>query len=91
MLKNTAELRGLHDGRSTSENRTCPGKDIAVVMANLFCITLLAKFEWRLKTPPGWDRHRFSLNVAAPKGALDVDMFRSRETSMRQGSDKLAA
>ncbi|MCI0597985.1 MAG: cytochrome P450, partial [Beijerinckiaceae bacterium] len=70
--------RGLHDGDATPENRTCPGKNIAVLIAKLFCIALLTKFEWRLKDPPEWDRQRFGLNVAAPKGALEVLSFRHR-------------
>jgi prostaglandin-endoperoxide synthase 2 len=71
--------RGLQDGEAAPNNRTCPGKDVAVLIAKLFCFTLLTKFTWRLKDPqPIWDRHRFSLNVAAPEGALDVESFRFR-------------
>ncbi len=72
--------RGLLDGEAAPNNRTCPGKDVAVLIAKLFCFTLLTKFTWRLKDPqPIWDRHRFSLNVAAPEGALDVESFRLRK------------
>jgi prostaglandin-endoperoxide synthase 2 len=70
--------RGLHDAAVSPHDRTCPGKDVAILIAKLFCIALL-KNDWRLKDPrPEWDRHRFSLNVAAPKGALDIESFHPR-------------
>ncbi|MCI0466684.1 MAG: cytochrome P450 [Beijerinckiaceae bacterium] len=70
--------RGMHDGEATPENRTCPGKNIAVQIAKLFCFFLLTKYEWRLKNPPEWEKQRFRLNVAAPKGTLEVLSFRHR-------------
>jgi len=73
--------RGLHDGEISPDNRTCPGKDLAVLVAKLFCFAILTKFDWRLRDPrPGWDTRQFSLNVAAPKGPLDVESFHLRET-----------
>jgi cytochrome P450 len=70
--------RGLHDGPASASNRTCPAKDFAVVIAKFFCISLLTRFQWRLKDPrPRWDDSKFGLDVAAPVGALDVDWFRS--------------
>jgi prostaglandin-endoperoxide synthase 2 len=65
--------RGLHDADVSAQDRTCPGKDVAVLIAKLFCAALLPGFVWMLKEIPQWDRRRFSLNVAAPKGPLEVE------------------
>jgi cytochrome P450 len=65
--------RGLHDAAVSAQDRTCPGKDVAVLIAKLFCAALLPGFAWTLKETPQWDRRLFSLNVAAPKGPLDVE------------------
>jgi prostaglandin-endoperoxide synthase 2 len=71
--------RGLHDANVSSHDRICPGKNVAVEIGKLFTIALLTRAKWRLKDPqPQWDRRRFSLNAAAPKGALDVESFRAR-------------
>jgi prostaglandin-endoperoxide synthase 2 len=68
--------RGLHDGPASASNRTCPAKDVAVMIAKLFCVGLLTRFQWRLKDPqPRWDDRKFGLDVAAPAGALDVEWF----------------
>jgi cytochrome P450 len=67
--------RGLHDGPSTPGNRTCPGKDVAILIAKLFAATLLMRTHWRLREPPQWEKRKFPLNVAAPKGALEVESF----------------
>jgi prostaglandin-endoperoxide synthase 2 len=69
--------RGLHDAKLSSHDRTCPGKDVAIEIAKLFCIALLSKADWQLQNQPQWDRRHFSLNAAAPKGALKVESFRS--------------
>jgi prostaglandin-endoperoxide synthase 2 len=72
--------RGLHDGELSPTNRTCPGKDVAIIIAKLFSIMLLSQFTWRLKDPqPKWERRFFGLNVAAPKGALEVESFHRRD------------
>jgi hypothetical protein len=40
---------------------------------------LLLKVDWRLKdAKPEWEQHKFSLNVAAPKGPIAVTGFRRR-------------
>jgi prostaglandin-endoperoxide synthase 2 len=70
--------RGLHDVPVNPESRTCPGKDVALWIAKLFCVELLRDYEWDLKEPPVWGE-RFTLNVAAPKGPLTVASFRRRE------------
>jgi cytochrome P450 len=71
--------RGPHDGDVSAQDRTCPGKDVAIVIAKLFCIALLANAEWRLQDPkPQWGRRWFHLNVCAPKGAIEVAEFRLR-------------
>lgn len=71
--------RGLHDAVVGPQDRTCPGKDLALVIAKLFCITLLRKCSWQLKQPPTWNTKYFSLNVAAPEGDLSVGGFQYRE------------
>ena len=68
--------RGLHDGFVSEHDRTCPGKDVAILIAKLSCIALLPRFEWKLKESPRWDRKLFALNVAAPMGPLDLEYFR---------------
>jgi cytochrome P450 len=67
--------RGLHDGPVTDQNRTCPGKDVAILIAKLFCVALLPRYRWELAKPPRWGRHFFTLNVAAPVGAMRVKSF----------------
>lgn len=71
--------RGLHDGKSLPGNRTCPGKSVAVSIAKLFCFEVLTRFTWALKEVPVWEQHWFDLNVAAPKGKLDVVKFCLRQ------------
>jgi cytochrome P450 len=70
--------RGLHDAVVDPKDRTCPGKDLALVIAKLFCITLLRKCSWQLKRRPTWTTKYFSLNVAAPEGDLIVGGFEYR-------------
>jgi prostaglandin-endoperoxide synthase 2 len=76
--------RGPHDATVTPQDRTCPGKDVGVLFAKLFCVAL-AKFDWRLKDRPEWDQHKFSLNVAAPKGLLEVESFRAASPQSSHG------
>lgn len=91
--------RGLYDHAVSARDRTCPGRDWAVVIAKLFCIALLPNYVWELKARPEWGQ-RFTLNVAAPKGALLVSSFRRRGEAipvqadaaiMPGGSRKVAA
>jgi prostaglandin-endoperoxide synthase 2 len=70
--------RGPHDDPVAPEGRTCPGKDVALVIAKLFCAELLPNYDWRLKNIPAWS-WRFTLNVAAPKGKLAVTSFARRQ------------
>jgi cytochrome P450 len=70
--------RGLHDAVVTATDRTCPGKDVALIIAKLFSVNLLRKASWQLAEKPQWDQRHFSLNVAAPKGPLMVEGFRYR-------------
>lgn len=73
--------RGLHDDVVAPDDRTCPGKDTALLIAKLFCARLLPNYAWKLKTKPVWGE-RFTLNVAAPKGPLTVISFvRRREAA----------
>lgn len=69
--------RGLHDAMVDKGDRSCPGKDHALVIAEMFC-KRLAEYIWRLKSPPLWTSARYSLNVAAPEGELDVEGFGRR-------------
>ncbi|WP_018263767.1 cytochrome P450 [Methylobacterium sp. WSM2598] len=71
--------RGLETATVAARDRTCPGKDAAFATARLFCTALLRDHAWSLAAPPAWDRHRFSLNVAAPKGSLTVERFVRKE------------
>jgi prostaglandin-endoperoxide synthase 2 len=71
--------RGLHDGGISPSNRTCAGKDVAVCIAKLFCFEMLTKFTWALTEVPVWEQHWFDLNVAAPKGKLEVIKFCLRQ------------
>jgi len=64
--------RGQHDGEVTARDRTCPGKDVAILITKLFSVALLTKVSWKLKSTPAWDCRNFSLNVAAPKGLMTV-------------------
>jgi cytochrome P450 len=64
--------RGLHDDIVRSNDRTCPGKDVALAIARGFCVALLTKAAWKMTAPVSWDKHWFNLNVAAPKGDLPV-------------------
>ncbi len=70
--------RGQQDSQVAQDDRTCPGKDLAIEIAKLFCIALLPRVSWKLKHPPRWGRRLFVLNVAAPKGALGVKDFSRR-------------
>lgn len=64
--------RGLHDDVARSNDRTCPGKDVALSIARAFCVALLTKAEWTMTSPVSWDKRWFNLNVAAPKGDLPI-------------------
>jgi prostaglandin-endoperoxide synthase 2 len=69
----------------TAQNRMCAGPDFGLRIAKLFCATLLRTYEWRLKRPARWNDHLFTLNVAAPRGKLEVGSF------ARLGAAPLAA
>ncbi|MFE1602033.1 cytochrome P450 [Methylobacterium sp. ID0610] len=71
--------RGLERATVGAQDRTCPGKDAAFAVARLFCTTLVREYEWTLAERPVWERRRFSLNVAAPKGPLTVERFVRQE------------
>jgi prostaglandin-endoperoxide synthase 2 len=73
--------RGQADAVVRPEDKTCPGKDAAMVAARLFCTALLRDYEWALAERPEWDFRHYSLNVAAPKGAMTVDRFAKVEQS----------
>lgn len=71
--------RGRHDDAVLPEDRTCPGKDVAVLIAKLFAVNLLRDFDWQLSMrKQRWEQRFFSLNVAAPVGPLEVKTFRRR-------------
>lgn len=82
--------RGRHDASVTPTDRTCPGKDMGVLFAKLFCVGLL-NFEWSLQEPPDWRHHTFELNVAAPKGLLEVAKFRAARAGSVEGGFATAA
>jgi cytochrome P450 len=71
--------RGLHDADVSPQDRTCPGKDVAIIIGKLFSLALLLQVDWKLKdAKPEWEQRWFSLNVAAPKGPIEVANFRRR-------------
>ncbi|APW38227.1 hypothetical protein RD110_14310 [Rhodoferax koreense] len=67
--------RGRQDEAATATDRTCPGKDVSVELMKLLCIWLLPNYRWRLAEGPVWEQKGFGLNVAAPKGAMQVEDF----------------
>ena len=71
--------RGRHDGPAATNDRTCPGKDVSVLLAKLVCAWLLPHYRWTLTRAPRWDAVRFTLNVAAPVGPMQTNDFRVRE------------
>ncbi|ACL61267.1 cytochrome P450 [Methylobacterium nodulans] len=71
--------RGLEHALVRAQDRTCPGKDAAFATARLFCTALVRDYAWTLTERPVWERRRFSLNVAAPKGPLTVERFVRKE------------
>ena len=66
--------RGQHDATVSPSDRTCPGKDVAMLIGKAVCASLV-RCRWRLQDPVEWDQRRFSLNVAAPRGPLTVLEF----------------
>ena len=67
--------RGVQDQTVQPADRTCPGKDPALLIARLFCARLAQGYRWRLGEPPRWTRRAYGLNVAAPVGKLQVRKF----------------
>ncbi|MET0245324.1 MAG: cytochrome P450, partial [Sphingomonas sp.] len=70
--------RGAQDAVVTPGDRTCPGKDIALLIGKAACAALV-RCRWRLDAPVTWAERRFSLNVAAPEGPLAVSGFARRD------------
>jgi prostaglandin-endoperoxide synthase 2 len=69
---------GTHDGRIDATGHICPGKDVAMLYGKLFCYELVSRFEWELEKKPEWDEKKYSLNVASPKGPMNVVRFERR-------------
>lgn len=67
--------RGEQDGPLSASNRTCPGKDVAVLIGKLWTTRLVHGATWTLADTPAWDHKRFGLNAAAPIGPLHVTSF----------------
>jgi cytochrome P450 len=67
--------RGPHDAPFCPGNRTCPGKDVAVLVAKLFCAKLVTHTHWTLFSPPMWRREAHGVNAAAPHGPMTVSAF----------------
>jgi cytochrome P450 len=59
----------------SARTHICPGKDIAVLYAKLFCYNLLRRCTWEFAEPVEWDERKYSLNVAAPKGVMRTRHF----------------
>ena len=67
--------RGVQAAPVQPGDKTCPGKDPALLIARLFCARLAQGYRWRLDQPPRWSRRAYGLNVAAPVGTLQVQTF----------------
>ena len=67
--------RGPQDGPVTPDGRTCPGKDVATLIAKLFCVAMLPRMQWKLEETPTWGKRLFVLNVGAPQGPMRVMHF----------------
>lgn len=64
------------DGPISDDNRACAGRDIAVIIAKLFCVLLLWKHDWRLAEQRAhWSARKVGLNMAAPIGSLKTTDF----------------
>ncbi|HEV7306144.1 cytochrome P450 [Ensifer sp.] len=70
--------RGVHDRPAEITDRTCPGKDAALLIARAFCIAVVTRYRWKILQPVTWSKRWYSLNVAAPKGELEVRDFTVR-------------
>ena len=67
---------GTQEGPILVESRICAGRDVGMLLAKLFCATLLRSYDWDLQNPDlRWDDKSFSLDVAAPIGSLEVSRF----------------
>ncbi|WP_161490898.1 MULTISPECIES: cytochrome P450 [unclassified Ensifer] len=71
--------RGIQERPADTADRTCPGKDVALLLAHAFCTALVTRYQWTVVKPITWDKHRYSLNVAAPMGELEVAGFTIRD------------
>ena len=67
--------RGPHDATVGPGDRICPGKDVAMLIGKVVCVSL-ARCAWQMDEPIEWDQRRFSLNVAAPRGKMSARQFR---------------
>jgi prostaglandin-endoperoxide synthase 2 len=69
--------RGQHDRKVKSEDRMCPGKDLALLFADKFLRTLVES-HWQLADQKvEWNQGMFTLNVAAPTGPLTTVSFKA--------------
>ena len=66
---------GSHNQDVTATAHVCPGKDVAMLYGKMLCYQLLRSYSWKLTAPPEWDMRKFSLNVASPKGDMQVERF----------------
>jgi len=71
--------RGSHTGDVTSQNKTCPGRDLALSIGRRFIEKLARDYDWELTEPASWHPSKPSLNMAAPEGPLATLHFRSHQ------------
>lgn len=72
---------GEHNAAVDPAGHVCPGKDVAMLYGKMLCYQLIPNFSWQLVSPPEWDDRKFSLNVASPKGDMQVERFSRRASS----------
>jgi len=69
---------GEHNEEVSATTHVCPGKDVAMLYGKMLCYQMVRSYSWKLSTPPEWDTRKFSLNVASPKGDMQIEQFARR-------------
>ena len=70
--------RGSPTAPITSQDKTCPGRDLAFSIGRRFIEKLSRDYDWSLAEPATWHPSKPSLNMAAPEGPLVVSSFHCR-------------
>ncbi|MGB1235727.1 MAG: hypothetical protein ACPG5U_08340, partial [Planktomarina sp.] len=54
----------------TASDHGCPGKDVALRIAEKFAYGMVVQHDWTLSKSANWSMKTFSLNVASPVGPM---------------------